>query len=610
VTPRLSVHHDDVTQTDSFVDPNAFSKGSNDDDQSFSLQKWKKKRYMMMKDVDDLIHQRDTRAPHKAQELVHRMQLLYNRTGIITYKPTDQVYNLWINAIAKCSSNQNNDNRGREAEAILQVMKQDGVSPTIVTLTSIMDAYARSNHPQAAQDAERVLFEYVQQHQSLNSKLSFITCDAVLNAWAQRGTPEAAERAQFLLERLEQFQNKDIRPTAHSYATVIHAWALCGQADKAEAILERLLRRPTSTARLDTVVCNAVLHAWATSGHPQAGTRALHLFHRMQQLAKESSYDTNPDVVSYNTLLSAWSHSGHMKAAPQAEKILQEMIQAHQKDPQKAPSPNTVSYNSVLHAWSRSSLPGAAQRAQSVLDFMIRASRKGTNVTDIAPDIYSFTSALNAWAKSKELDKAVHARDLLQTMLNMHDQSHRAELQPTHVPFNALLNACAFSALGTSEAERRQALQIAVSTFSKLRHYTGPDTVSYGNLLKCIANLMPVGAQHRHDMALQIFRQCCDDGLVGELVWAEIQRAVPPRVLRTKVVGATPGATFRSLPRAWKCNVLRNQNKKAQEEIQQQKQKQKEQESHSRDDVDVGSTAPVQRLRSITEPSYSSRDVL
>lgn len=615
---------------------------------AFSPQKWKKKRYMMMKDVDDLIERGDPRAPHKAQELIHRMQRLYERTGIPNYQPTVQVYNLWINAIAKCTSSINSsssgsssiDNRGRDAEAVLEIMKRDGVAPSVVTFTSIMDAYARSNHPQAAQDAERVLFDYLQAHeqQSQSSKLSTITCDAVLNAWAQRGTPEAAARAQFLLERLEQFQNKDIRPTAHSYATVIHAWALCGKADKAQAILDRLLQpRPTSVETaaaatvVDTVVCNAVLHAWATSGDPQAGTRALHLFHRMQQLAKEKGYDTHPDVVTYNTLLSAWSHSGHLKAAPQAEKVLQEMIETHRKDPETSPRPNVVSYNSVLHAWSRSTLPGAAQRAQSVLQYMIRASEKGN--TDIAPDVYSFTSVLNAWAKSKEPNKAIQARDLLDTMLQLYDNhdednghlhhQKRSELQPTQAPFNAVLNACAFSALGTSQAEQREALQVAVSTFAKLRRYTGPDTVSFGNLLKCIANLMPVGAQARHDMALQTFRQCCDEGLVGELVWTEIQRAVPPRLLRQEVGTSTdiaiPGATVRALPRSWKRNVLRNQNKQtslplssssASQNEPKQEVARRQRKTTEAARVEAEAAAPVKRLRSITEPSYSSRDII
>ena len=144
------------------------------------------------------------------------------------------------------------------------------------------------------------------------------------------------------------------------------------------------------------------------------------------------------------------------------------------------------------------------------------------------------------------------------------------DLRPTIYTYNAVLNACAFSAMGTSEDEQREALQIAVQTFSTMRQSdTLLDTVTYGNMLKCLANLMPEG-EMRTTMALQIFDKCIDDGLVGALVWNEVRRAVPAKLLTTtyQLKGAVANIQVQHLPRKWKRfnqNDRKNQHTKRKE---------------------------------------------
>jgi hypothetical protein len=299
--------------------------------------------------------------------------------------------------------------------------------------------------------------------------------------------------------------------------------------------------------RPDVVVFNAVIKAWAASKDKRAGKQAFALLRQMKDLATEG-YDTYPDIVTYNTLLSAWSHCGEVNAAPQAEKIVSEMQKAA-KESKSAPQPNTVSYNTILDAWSKSSLPGAALRAQKVLEFLIKSEDP-----EIAPDVISFTSVLDAWAKSKEPHKGARTRELLNQLVDLYETTKRPNLRPSQISYNSVLNACAFSAIGTSVEEQREALQIAVATFSEMRksEFTAPDTVTYGNMLKCLANLMPQG-EIRTQMALQIFAKCREEGLVGTLVWNEVRRAVPSWELEEKLnLKSSGNKQLRDLPQAWR----------------------------------------------------------
>jgi hypothetical protein len=159
----------------------------------------------------------------------------------------------------------------------------------------------------------------------------------------------------------------------------------------------------------------------------------------------------------------------------------------------------------------------------------------------------------------------------------------------------------AFSALGTTEQEQRDALKVAVQTFSLMRKEDiAPDTVSYGNLIKCFANLMPQG-KARNDMTMQVFKKCCEEGLVGELVWNEVRRAVPPKLLSEKMgISAKPVGfvQVRDLPQDCRRNVRGDKKAPARRKVEPKKGKEETPISRK--------VAPAQRLRNISETSYQS----
>ena len=179
----------------------------------FSKNRWKKKRYLMIQDVKRMIQRNDPHALRKAEEVVRRMSTLYEKSGgDLDYRPTLQAYNMWINALAKSDR----PNAGRQAEAIIEQMKRNDVEPDVVTYTSVLDAYARSD---PSSKVEEVMFRLIEEAQSSSVEFSSVTCDAILNVWAQQGTRESAERAQIILHRLGTMQRGDMKPTEYSYAT-------------------------------------------------------------------------------------------------------------------------------------------------------------------------------------------------------------------------------------------------------------------------------------------------------------------------------------------------------------------------------------------------------
>ena len=285
--------------------------GGDDDDEddktlTISKVKWKKKRFLLIKDVNKAIQSNNPRAARKAQEVVRRMWQLYDLAGNDDdFKPDLQAYNLWIHAVAKSKDK----NSGQQAEDIIAEMQKRNIAPNVVSFTNVMDAYANQARfdSKAPEHAERVLFHLIERSEVDHSlAVTPVTADVAMNAWAQQGTWQGAMRAQQILDRMEGMSSRrSLRPTVHSYGTVIHGWAMSQggteAAQRAERVLNSLLRGDKGVDP-DTIVFNAVIDAWSSSGDARAGSKALSLLNKMKELSKTKGYGCEPDVVTYNTV--------------------------------------------------------------------------------------------------------------------------------------------------------------------------------------------------------------------------------------------------------------------------------------------------------------------
>ena len=180
-----------------------------------------------------------------------------------------------------------------------------------------------------------------------------------------------------------------------------------------------------------------------------------------------------------------------------------------------------------------------------------------------------FTHCFPYRAKSKNVrNKAVKCSSILKAMIDLHEDDGSYETMPNIICYNTVLNACAFSAHG-GEDEKRQALAVAVETFNEMRQgkYVSPDAVTYGDMLKCCANLMPPGNQ-RNAMASRLFASCCDAGMVGGMSLDEIRRCLPPRAFLPLLADCgydkpilqrrkAHSVELKELPHEWTMNVKR-----------------------------------------------------
>lgn len=481
-----------------------------------SKSQWKRKKFLLINDIQDCIerHQHE-KAISKAELFIERQQRMAEHDT--SFAPSISSYNLLLNAIAKSKRR----SKGAEAEELLRWLQRNGPAPNAVSYTTCMNAYALSKHRTSAKQTQRILEELLEASERDSSlEVTSVTMDVALHAWAAQGTYQSAQSATNMLSQWQaasQAQKlKMVAPTSHSFATVLSAWAQLKSPDAAE---QAQVVFDSFESKDDTIVQNALLSAWSRSNHPEAAEKCQEILNTIK----------DPNVISYNTVLSI------QETAMEKERFLQNWRNKAEVD-ESIPPPTRVSYNTVIHAWSSE---GNLTRAQQVLEFLKRHEK-------LKPDAYSFTSILDGWAKSKLPQKAQNAQKFLHTM-------PREVLRTNIVPYNTVLNACAFSA-EAPKSEQRQALQIAVQLYKRL-HQDGeslpqPDAITYGNMLKCIGYLVP--PKMKSEMAGPIFVTARQNGLVNEFVWKQAVHLVPGD-LKAMSSAKKPLTELqvRDLPREW-----------------------------------------------------------
>jgi pentatricopeptide repeat protein len=318
--------------------------------------------------------------PEQAQAVMEDLLTAYERTKDPRLKPNVQsfttVLSAWSHYSAnanttettkKSNNNNNANNNGKQApehaEAWLRRMAEYGVQPNVISYSTVLDAWAKSPHP------------------------------------------EAPDRAQAILDHMRTSKtNTTLRPNAISYTTVMKAYARHGRAEDAERLLQEMLE-DDSLPQPDHYTFSSVLFAWSKSKSPNAAERAEWILVRMQELYEAKLLKQPPNVICYSNVLACWAQ---VPDGERAEAILR-VMQA------RGVQPNVVSYNTVINAWANESRSNnqALDRVYAVLEELGELARTKKK---LQPDEWTYRAVWKAIATSHRVGKLERANELLETM--------------------------------------------------------------------------------------------------------------------------------------------------------------------------------------------------
>ena len=270
------------------------------------------------------------------------------------------------------------------------------------------------------------------------------TYNVIIDAWAKSSLPEAANRAEALLDVMEKkCRGGDLSsvPDSYTYTSVLNAISRAkyhgAKGPWAEHVMKRmeLMHEEGFVEAPTTPVYNAVLNVLVTNS--DRGASKI-LFAKMGNLRNTRSY--NIMIKSYSSFVENSDGTLSSFARPSKAKAL--LYQMEQSD---VLMPDVVSYTTVIYAYSRSNVKRKAIKAFGILRKAIDAGVK--------PSIYTFNGVLTACAHTYIREEKVQAFTILVSTLIM----IRQWTKPDDTTYRVLLKACE-RLLPVDKARKKQVL--------------------------------------------------------------------------------------------------------------------------------------------------------
>jgi pentatricopeptide repeat protein len=265
-------------------------------------------------------------------------------------------------------------NAHRAEELLLEYMAEyqhnKRFPPSLSMCMSVLTTWSKSKSSRRGHRAEKLLTLMENDGNFPDPTVECYT--AVLNCYAGSHKPDAAQRAETLLRRMEE---KGIQANLVSFTCVLIAWARSENIEtapiKAEQIFQEILDRNLEP---DRFVYSGLITAWGRSTLEDSIFKVEEYLQRVKDMQHERSTSSQrPTVVEYTATIQAYAnyvarniHRSRM-VAERVESLLDEMLDSD--DPLLRP--NTLTYAAVLSAIAGAlRIPDRGDRADAVLRTM------------------------------------------------------------------------------------------------------------------------------------------------------------------------------------------------------------------------------------------------
>lgn len=300
--------------------------------------------------------------------------------------------------------------------------------------------------PRKAQDCIEIMEQLFREKSDNNFTLQPNTAcyNTVIDGYIQN---RQLDNARLLLEKMErrtdQRGNGPNAPSETTYSLVVQAYAddakddfTGAKAQIAEGIMRRMLKRGMKPS---VKMWSIVMEGWCKRAGivKSAMRRAEDLLDEMEMADGSNTTQTlKPNVLTYTSFIGGLARSKENNLARKAEATLDRMRKF-------GVEPDVVAYTSVLNCWSkaasRKEREVAASRALKIIGEMERLYAREMYHTK--PSLITYATAIRAIGNSLDPGAPKLAEDMIRRMYNLYESKTIANLKPTTMIYNAVLNA-------------------------------------------------------------------------------------------------------------------------------------------------------------------------
>lgn len=376
-----------------------------------------------------------------------------------------------------------------KVQHLLMLAEERGVARDTYNYNILLDAWACSNEPDAAEIAEDVLLNHMEPDGVVNS----VSYNTVIKAWKMSDRPDAAQRADAILSRMIDIMSKDssyaVNPDVFTFTGVIDCYAKSkqpGAATKAVEMFDRMLtscNEGNFDVKPNTVTLNCVLDALAKCGESGAADQAKALLTRVLASNEPCLDKVHLNTISYTSVIDAYSKSGMAEGAQKAEDVFK-MMDTDYANGNKHCKPNLRTYNAIMNSWVQSGMKGCEERAEAILDKLEVLYESGEQ--DIRPDVISYSIVMNGWSRSKSVDASERTDAVFSRLLRSY-KAGNTSAKPNLFIFVSLLNVVCKSGSPGSPQKAENIVRHMYKEYLSGNYHVKPNTQMITQAMDCWA---------------------------------------------------------------------------------------------------------------------------
>ena len=324
----------------------------------------------------------DRDSAKNAQRILDQLESLY-AAGKTHVRPNYVCYTICMGAWAAMgteSALNKMEEMLMKMEKIYEETQEPDMRPNSITYVTAVDAFVNNaERAQATVDRMMTLYKKGLGH----VRPSTVVFNTLLNAWSKCRHPDAAQRAEKIFQWMEAQANQGddfLRPDDASLCAVLNAWAnqaKNGGAERAQQIFEHMQSIPPQRRgfHLNTLMVNIVIKAIARSGKQDSVRRAEELMERLERGHIVDKSTLKPDVATYCSVINCCAYcndpQGHAEALDVALRAFQKVCDLEDD------APNNVIFGTVLKAISKL-MPYGPEREELVANIFDQCCELGT----------------------------------------------------------------------------------------------------------------------------------------------------------------------------------------------------------------------------------------
>lgn len=423
------------------------------------------------------------------------------RPNVITFT---SVINAWANAGQGLRGAHMAEAARERLEDWHRTLKDDDLRVNVKLLSTLMQAWARSDSPDQGKNTERIWKDLLTLRASLSeterneppNQLTVHPYNGLMEAWSRSGHPEKADKV--LNDMLDKVANGDknaVAPSNASWTIVAHGWARQGDVKRTEGILKQMQAQYSAgdnSAKLNIAVYNALLLAWNKRKETRAATQAQRLLDWIEEQAEKGATDLRPNEISYGLVISSWRKGRNEVASKMVLQNLQRMESSLKNNRSGAVSVG-LTYEVALAAISEGPADNKHVEVLKLLHHIEALHDDGSMGQILTNHCYHIAIASIAWSPTRDGEEL--AEDILCRM----EASPSSEFQPRKKSYDAAITAWARSFKSEAPARAYAILQRMEERAKEANEHYHPSSKTYNYILAaCSSSTSPEASEIAH----------------------------------------------------------------------------------------------------------------